>query len=215
MSPRRGLRILSMLGVSLTGHVVTAAILLATPGPTPTMERSIPVQITWLGSLPEPVRLPDREPDPPPEQESLPPVEPVVEPTELPPTTAVSESVVMPDEIAMPAPSEAAEVVGVMVDVDSLRSLESNYWLQVRSEMIQHLRWPAGSPRSALVVVELTIDDEGGLVGVSTHPEPGDEGYARGVERAVRRAAPFPPPGPVCRTARLPVRFSNHNPTEK
>jgi TonB family protein len=146
----------------------------------------------------------------------MPPIEPVPDVTAIPPPADVSETVVMPEATAMPEPIEAAgEEAGAMVDVDSLRTMESNYWLHVRSEMIQHLRWPAGLPRSALVMVELTIDDEGGLVGVSTHPEAGDERYARGVERAVRRAAPFPPPGPVCRTARLPVRFSNHNPTEK
>ena len=194
----------SMLGVSCTGHAVAAALLLVTAGPSRYEVRVPAIQITWLGCLPEPGSEPARVP-------VLDPEIALPEYADGTPLHAQPETLPAPDVTVCPEPvmpSARVEVVTVSV-------LESNYWFQVRAEMARHLRWPAGLPRSALVMVELTIDDQGGLVGVSTHPGPGDEVYARGVERAVRRAAPFPPPGPVCRTARLPVRFSNHNPTEK
>ena len=183
---------------------------MASAGTAPREERIPAVEITWLGqraeSVPEPGHVPMLGPEASPEPELS-----VPDGAEKASPPTGSETIPEPDFNVHPEPVMA----GVHVVVDAAPSWESNYWLQVRAELMRHLRWPAGAARSTLVMVDMTVDEAGGLVEVSMQPEPGTEAYARVAERAVRRAAPFPPPGPAPRTARLPVRFSNHKPTEK
>lgn len=188
------------------------------------------IAVTWLAAVPswaEPSPPQAAEPATP---EAAPPPPALVIQAEPPPTrpaaaSPVFHNLVPPRERLAdvdPITSEmaATEPVGspslaLSARAESRGPADSNYWLAVRAEITRCLRWPPGPRRSATVEVQLTLDERGALRHVEAQSPPGEERFARGVEQAVRRAAPFAAPDAWSRSARLPVRFVVENRTER
>lgn len=194
------------LAVSLMGHggLLAGLLRLAPERTGPEVRPTLDVLVTWMDMNAEPREavaepgLPrDVETAPAPVQERGPEPAQVPEgPEPAEPRTAAPER--------LPVHSAADRIAAEYA--------ESNYWAQVRTEIARHLRWPGGPVRAALVEVELTVDGQGRVVDLQSRLKEGDVRFVARVERAVRQASPFLPPGGHVRTACLPVRFLTQNP---
>lgn len=188
-------RVACVLGASLAGHATAFALLLTGSARVPIIACAPPVSVTWLEVAPDAGAFAPAK------------VESVVPPDATSRREDDLAQVVAATDLA------AARVVQPPA-AERSRCDESNYWMQVRADVVRHLSWPSRERRPALVMLELSLDERGGLASVVAYTASGGADYAHCVERAAHRAAPFPPPGRAGRSARLPVRFENQKPRE-
>lgn len=227
-SPRRS-RLPWPLLVTVMVHSLLGWTLLRAPARVEQVENTgrAAIEVTWLAAVPswaEPAETPDVEPvrqetpppppalvvlaEPPP---AVPEATPSVALSPVPPLATVAEVRPTVPEVAATPPAPPA----LAARAESNGQADTNYWLEVRAEITRCLRWPPGPRQPATVDVQLTLDEHGGLHHVEATAPTGEERFARGVEQAVRRAAPFAAPGAWSRSARLPVRFVVENRTER
>lgn len=150
---------------------------------------------------------PERTPPPPPEPPPPPPPEPAALPAVPPPPPPA-------EEVKPPEPPPVAEPPPVRVE--SQPPGRPDAWLQVRTNIIAALRYPAQARRSGLagtVHLSLQADEAGQITSMDIlRPDP-PEALGEAVRAAVRRAGPFPDLGEAIRhgqtpaTAELPIRF--------
>lgn len=145
---------------------------------------------------------PEAEPDRAPQQEQAREPEP-------PQPTAVERTVALPTPEA-----EILSEPAVQVGTDE-EWPQSAYWDAVRQSIAENLTYPPSARRQRAegrVLLSLVIDRNGQLLEATpTSPHPKAE-FSRSVLQAVRRAAPFPPPGAAGLdgdqvSATLPIRF--------
>ncbi len=128
-------------------------------------------------------------------------------------------AVVPPPEAAAPAPSETADVpavagssagapgstgqggVGRVLPEAERMALTGQYLNQIlRPRVAAHFEYPPEAERlgaEGTVIVELTLDGRGQLLGVRTRGACREELLCEAALRTVRAASPFPPPPPA------------------
>ena len=124
-----------------------------------------------------------------------------------------------PDPIPEPEPVEAAviedappPVLEPIVVAEPEEPDLGVYWQQVRTEVAQRIRYPRGSAlrgQSQTVRLRLEVGADGSLIDVETVAGDAPASIARAALSAVRRAAPFDPPGVSGGSvvAELPITF--------
>lgn len=116
-----------------------------------------------------------------------------------------------PPDAPPPPPSAEAEFAAPMPQTAPLGDdAATQYWARVRARIAQRLRYPPRARAAGIggtIRVNLELDCEGVPIHIGLPPD-APLLLARAVERAVRDAAPFEPPGPdLPRSAQISVRF--------
>lgn len=184
-------RFVLCLGLSGAAHTLLVSQLLSRARTIPELERP---QLAYTVVLAPEVRPVPAAAPPPPEAtapEALPREPEVVDtrPEVIEPRFAETEAVAVTAAEAPP---------------------DTNYWMEVRARIGQHLHPPRGLRGEALVLVDLRLSESGELLHAEIVGGDAVESLQRRVLRAVTLASPFPPPPSpreVDSAARLPVRF--------
>lgn len=155
-------------------------------------------------------------PDPPPEPAlSPPPIESV--PEEIP-VVQQEEPLAEPESIQQPQAEPIPQLPQPKTDIASVNL--TNEWMQVRSEILDSLRYPSYGRRNRLegvVAVILELDGSGEIASVSLRPPTPSKLLCEATLAAVHRASPFPEAGEAIRHGRIPstaeiaVRFQLKN----
>jgi len=174
-------------------------------------------EVTLLASAPSvpPAPEPPPPPEPLPPPPTPPPSEPVL-PTPPPPPPLESEiAPEIPPPLPEPEPTPAPEPPPLATEV-AVSTNGPDAWTQVRSEVLDALRYPAPARRhnvEGTVHLRLELDEDGNVAALDVQPPRTARTLDEAVLAAVRRAAPFPDAGDAIRRgaippiAEFPIRF--------
>ena len=181
----------------------------------------------WLPEVALVTPLPEPQP-PEPVMEVIPPpvAAPVPETAPEPPPPEPVTAELAPPAPLPPTPEPAPEPVPPAVVADMAPAGEPDAWVEVRTNLIQALRYPARARRRSIegvAILVLQADGDGRITGAEIRSPAPDPALAAAALAAARGLGPFPALGAAIRAgdvpaaAEIPVRFelSRPGPTAK
>jgi periplasmic protein TonB len=174
-----------------------------------------PMEWVWLPEVTV-VNQPQETPPPEPilEEQPIPPPPPPPEPAVAPEIQTLPESEPPPDKNAPPEPEPVPEPPPIMTVTPPPG--EPDAWLEVRTNIMKSLRYPARARRSGMagtVYLAIRVDDTGQIVDVEIKPPAPAKPLCDAVRTAALGAGPFPTLGEAIRqgkspdAAEIPIRF--------